>query len=110
MYRTHELVSEHTCLKFNRIVHALCGVFHHHLEVYVCHPCINKEVSPLSLIPPLDPLVNPPLAPPAIPPLAPPIIPPSRIIKRCGSCGGTDHTRKSSAQCPYYRKNPPLLL
>ena len=100
----HELSPEHTCPKCNLIVHALCGVFDNHLDMYCCQPCVDKKYTPLPLVPPVDPPVD--SSPAATPCVA--VLPKERRTKVCASCGGTDHMRKNSKKCPHYKeRNPP---
>ena len=99
----HKLSPEHTCPKCNLIVHALCGVFDNHLDKYCCQPCVDKKYMTLPLVPPIDPPVN--SSPAATPCVA--VLPKKRRTKACASCGGTDHMRKNSRKCPYYKERYP---
>ena len=84
----HELRAEHTCPKCNKIVHALCGVFDHHLDKYCCQPCVDKKYAPLPLNPPV---------------VATPVLvaqPNERRTKRCSSCGGTFHKKEIFRKMP----------
>ena len=54
----------------------------------------------------LLPMIDPPVAAPPVasPPAA--VMTKERRTKQCVACGATNHMRKSSARCPYYRKKP----
>ena len=124
-----QLCPEHTCPKCNQIVHILCGVFDTNTDKFVCNRCYEHSklsvghddgakaandvlayyhIDVDAIPPPPSPICHPiggddlsAPPPPQITTKAPNSKP---KVRRCPSCGGTDHERKSSRRCPHNTK------
>ena len=100
---THWLRPEHKCPKCGGLVHIQCGVFDMQTDKYVCLPCNDGDSSPPQV-------PQPQLAPPQLQETARPSTTLS-TAKKCPTCGGTDHQRRTSRKCKFYKpknSSPPI--